>query len=76
MKSRRHRKYRKIEVVDNKVNLVNLKTDMNNKRINKLAECFDRDTTTIAKIMAVGTAMGLVSLIVSIITIFITRVIG
>lgn len=58
MRSRRNRKYRKIEVVDNRVNLVNIKTDITNRRIDKLIAFYDRDMNAAAKLILMSVCFG------------------
>ena len=60
MRSRRKRRYRKVEVLDNKVNLINLKVD-------KWIDFYDRDTNSVAKLIIASMAIGTAALIVSII---------
>lgn len=62
MRSRKRRKYRKIEIVDNKVNLVSIKID-------KWIKFYDRDLNTIAKFIVIIGLIGLTGLIISIINI-------
>lgn len=59
MRSRRNRKYRKIEVVDKKVNLVNLKVE-------KWVRFYDKDMNSVAKGMIVSVSLGIIALIISI----------
>lgn len=49
MRSRRHRKYRKIEVVDNKVNLVDIKTNRISRGLQVLRYQYDEDMNFLAK---------------------------
>ena len=58
MRSRRSRKYRKIEVVNNKVNLVDIKTNMTNRKIDRLITCYDKDMNTVAKMMLTSIFFG------------------
>lgn len=60
MRSRRKRRYRKVEVLDNKVNLINLKVD-------KWIDFYDRDTNSAAKFLITSMAIGATALIVSVI---------
>jgi len=58
MKSRRSRKYRKIEIVDNKVNLVNLKVD-------KWAKTYDWNMSIVAKGLTTSMVVGAIGLVIS-----------
>ena len=49
MKSRRHRKHRKIEVVDGKVNLVDIKTNRITRGLQVLMDQYDEDMNFLAK---------------------------
>lgn len=58
MKSRRNRRYRKIEMVDNKINLVDIKTNMANKKMDKWIKYYDSDMNTAAKMMIISITLG------------------
>lgn len=49
MKSRRHRKHRKIEVVDGKVNLVDIKANRISRKLQVLRYQYDEDMNSVAK---------------------------
>ncbi len=69
MRSRRNRKYRKIEVVDTKVNLINIKTNMTNRKIDRWIEDYDKDMNSVAKGIIIGVSLPIIALLISITTV-------
>ncbi len=69
MRSRRNRKYRKIEVVDTKVNLINIKTNMTNRKIDRWIEDYDKDMNSVAKGMIISVGLAIIALLISITTV-------
>lgn len=69
MRSRRNRKYRKIEVVDTKVNLINIKTNMTNRKIDRWIEDYDKDMNSVAKGIIISVSLAIIALLISITTV-------